>query len=252
MRPGYFAGLALLTAIFAAGPVRAEDAAPGCDVPASLLETESSLPKVEAAVKAGQPLDILVIGSRSSTIGSSDNTGIAYPARLQAALKDKLSQFVVNVSVEIQAKKTADEVVSGLVKLMEGKRPTLVIWQTGTVDAMRSIDPDDFRNAVNEGVVALQTAGADVVLINPQYSPRTETMISVPPYIDNMRAVAQGHDVPLFDRFGIMHQWNDEGDFDLFSTTHGIDMAKRVHDCLGRALSKFIIDAAHPPSAQQN
>jgi hypothetical protein len=67
-----------------------------------------------------------------------------------------------------------------------------------------------------------------------------------------MRAVAQGHDVPLFDRFGIMHQWNDQGDFDLFSTTHGIDLAKRVHDCLARALSKFIIDAAHAPPAKQN
>ena len=78
------------------------------------------------------------------------------------------------------------------------------------------IDPDDFRSAVDEGVVALQKAGADVVLMNPQYSPRTETMISVPPYLDNMRAVAQQHDVPLFDRFAIMHEWNDQGDFDLF------------------------------------
>src|SRR5262249_31504628 len=120
MQPGRFLALVLLAAICAAAPVRAEDAAPGCDVPASLLETDSLLPKVEAAVKAGQPLDILVIGSRSSTIGSYDNTGIAYPARLQVALKDSLSQLTVNVSVEIQAKKTADEVVSGLVKLMEG------------------------------------------------------------------------------------------------------------------------------------
>jgi len=39
---------------------------------------------------------------------------------------------------------------------MEGKKPTLVIWQTGTVDAMRSVDPDDFRGAVDDGVAALQ------------------------------------------------------------------------------------------------
>ena len=117
---------------------------------------------------------------------------------------------------------------------------------------MRSIDPDDFRSAVDEGVVALQKAGADVVLINLQYSPRTETMISVPPYLDNMRVVAQQHDVPLFDRFAIMHHWNDAGDFDLFSTSHGIELAKRVHACLGRALSKFVIDAAHLGPAQQN
>jgi len=252
MRPACVLGLALLAAICAAGPLRAEDAPQGCDVPNSLLETESPLPKVEAAVKAGQPLDILVIGSRSSTIGSSDTTGIAYPARLQVALKDRLSQLAVNVSVEIQAKKTAEEAASGFVKSMEGKRPTLVIWQTGTVDAMRSIDPDDFRKAVDEGVDALQKAGADVILINPQYSPRTETMISVPPYLDNMRAVAQAHEIPMFDRFGIMHQWNDQGDFDLFGAHHGLDMAKRVHDCLGRALASFVISAAHVGSTQQN
>ena len=249
MRPGLLLVLTCVTALLAAQPLRAEDAAPSCDVPDNLLTTESVLPKTADAIKAGK-LDILVVGSRSSTIVSADSS--AYPARMQAALQASVPKLNVALSVEIQVKKTAEEAATSFAKLLEAKKPTLVIWQTGTVDAMRSIDPDDFRSAVDEGVVALQKAGADVVLINPQYSPRTETMISVPPYIDNMRAVAQEHEVPLFDRFGIMHQWNDQGDFDLFSTTHGIDLAKRVHDCLGRALSKFIIDAAHQPPAQQN
>ena len=249
MRPRLLLVLAGLMAALAAQPLRAEDAPQSCDVPDSLIATESALPKTTDAIKAGK-LDIRVVGSRSSTIVSADAS--AYPARLQAALQAAVPKLNVNLSVEIQVKKTAEEAVAAFPKLLEGKKPTLVIWQTGTVDAMRSIDPDDFRSAVDEGVVALQKAGADVVLINPQYSPRTETMISVPPYIDNIRAVAQGHDVPLFDRFGIMHQWNDHGDFDLFSATHGIDLAKRVHECLGRALSKFIIDAAHQPPTQQN
>ena len=249
MRPRLLLVLACVTAVVAAQPLRAEDAPQSCDVPDNLLATESALPKTAEALKAGK-LDILVVGSRSSTIVSADSS--AYPARLQAALQAALPKLNVNLSVEIQVKKTAEEAATAFPKLVEAKKPTLVIWQTGTVDAMRSIDPDDFRSAVGEGVVALQKAGADVVLINPQYSPRTETMISVPPYIDNMRAVAQAHEIPLFDRFGIMHQWNDQGDFDLFSTTHGIDLAKRVHDCLGRALSKFIIDAAHAPPMQQN
>jgi hypothetical protein len=158
----------------------------------------------------------------------------------------------VNMSVEILAKETADEMAGGLAKFMEGKKPTLVIWQTGTVDAMRSVDPDDFRTAIDEGVVALQNAGADVILMNPQYSPRTETMISVSPYLDNMRAVAQDHDIPVFDRFAIMHQWNDQGDFDLFGAHHGLELATRVHDCLGRALTNFVIGAAHLGPAQQN
>jgi hypothetical protein len=247
---GAILGLILLAGLLTAAPMRAEDATQRCEVPAYLLTSESALRKVADAVKSGHPLDILVVGSRSSTINTSD--GSAYPGRLQAMLREKLPSVAVNVSLELQVKKTAEEVASGFVKLVESKKPTLVIWQTGTVDAMRSIDPDDFRGAVDEGVAALQNAGADVVLMNLQYSPRTETMISASPYLDNMRVVAQQHDVPLFDRFAIMRHWNESGDFDLFSASHGVELAKRVHDCLGRALSKFVIDAAHLGAAQQN
>jgi hypothetical protein len=270
-----FLGLNLLAGLLTAVSARAEDisaqetskdasqAAPqnapqdtppttpqSCEVPDYLLSSESSLPKVADAVKSRHPLDILVVGSRSSTIPSSEAS--AYPARLQAMLQEKLPSVTVNVSVELQSKKTSEEVAAGLAKLMDDKKPTLVIWQTGTVDAMRSIDPDDFRTAVDDGVAAMQKAGTDVILMNLQYSPRTESMISAPPYLDNLRVVAQQYDVPLFDRFGIMHQWNDSGDFDFFSASHGLELVKRVHDCLGRALSKFVIDAAHLAAAQQN
>ncbi|MDH2386944.1 SGNH/GDSL hydrolase family protein [Bradyrhizobium sp. CER78] len=249
-------GLMLLAATLAAAPARAGDTpepappAPPCDVPAYLLASESSLPKVTDAVKANQPLNVLVVGSRSSTIPG--NEASAYPATLQAALKEAFPAATIDLSVELQAKSTAEETAGALVKLVEAKKPTLVIWQTGTVDAMRAVDPDDFRTAINEGVVALRGAGADVVLVNLQYSPRTETMISAPPYLDNIKVVAQQHDVPLFDRFAIMKQWSDAGYFDLFSTAHGVDLAKKVHACLGRALAKFVIDAAHLGSVQQN
>ena len=243
-------GLIVVAGLLAVAPARAENAPANCEVPDYLLTTESPLSKVETAIVSERRLEVLVVGSRSSTIPASE--GSAYPGRLQAILKEALPKVAVNVSVELQVKKTAEEVAAVLVKLVEVKKPTLVIWQTGTYDAIRSIDPDDFRAAVDEGVVALQGAGADVVLMNLQYSPRTETMISAPPYLDNMRVVAQQHDVPLFDRFAIMRHWGDAGDFDLSSTSHGPDLARRVHDCLGRALSKFVIDAAHVKPAQQN
>ena len=250
MRRSAILGLTLLAGLCTGSLARAEDPAPTCEVPAYLLSSDSTLSKVAAAIKGGKPLNVLVVGSRSSTIPAQEAS--AYPAQLQAALKDKLPSTPVNLSVEILPSKTAEETGANLVKFVEAKGPTLVIWQTGTVDAMRSIDPDDFRSAVDEGVAALQNAGADVVLINLQYSPRTETMISAPPYLDNMRVVAQQHDIPLFDRFAIMRHWNDAGDFDLFSTSHGTDLAKRVHGCLGRALSKFVLHAARLGPAQQN
>lgn len=244
--------LILLCGCLAAPGARAEDAAPSaCDVPAYLLATDSRLSKVGEIIAAGRPLEILVIGSRSTTIPSAEDA--SYPARLQAVLKDRLPSVPVHVSVELQSKKTAEEAASNFVKLMEARRPILVVWQTGTVDAIRSVDPDDFRAAVTEGVAALQNAGVDVVLMNLQYSPRTETMIAGSAYLDNMRVVAQEHDIPLFDRFQIMRQWSDQGQFDLFNPTRGIELAKQVHDCLGRALAQFVIEAAHlGPGQQQN
>ncbi len=247
---GTVLALTLLAGLATADVTRAEDPPRTCDVPAYLLTTESVLPKVADAVRNARPLTILVVGSRSSTITSSEAS--AYPAKLQAALKERLPSIAINLSVELHPGKTAEDIDANLLKLMESKKPTLVVWQTGTVDAMRSVDPDDFRGAVDEGLVALQKAGADVVLVNLQYSPRTETIISAPPYLDNMRVVAQQHGVPLFDRFSIMRHWNDAGDFDLFSTFHGTDMAKRVHACLGRALAKFVLDAARLDPTQQN
>ena len=239
---GAIVGLAL-ACLLTAAPARAEDAPPSCEVPAYMLTSESSLPKVAEAVKNGHSLDILVVGSRSSTINTSD--GSAYPGRLQAALRDKLPAVPVNVSIELQVKKTAGEVVGGLVKLVEVKKPTLVIWQTGTVDAMRSIDPDDFRAAVGEGIAALQNAGADVVLMNLQYSPRTETMISASPYLDNMRVMAQQREVPLFDRFAVMRQWVETGTFDFMEQTKKIDMAEMVHECIAELLADLIVKAAN-------
>eukprot|EP01035_Chromulina_nebulosa_P034748 gene34748-46660_t len=232
--------LTVLAGLLAAAPVRADDP-PACEVPAYLLTSESALGKVGAAVKPGGKLNILVVGSRSSVIGVSD-TSSAYPGRLQAVLRDRLPSVEVNVSLELQLKKTAEEMVPALATLVRDKKPDLVIWQTGTVDAMRAVDADDFRSAIDEGVAAMKSAGADVLLMNLQYSPRTETMISASAYIDNMRVVAQQHDVPLFDRFAIMRHWNEAGDFDLFSPSPGVELARRVHDCLARALATFVID----------
>ncbi len=251
----------VLAIFLAAAPARAEEAPTppvtpaACEVPDYLLSSDSALPKTAEAIKNGKSLNILVIGSRSSTLSvtsSGASEAIAYPGQMQIALKEKLPSMAVNLSVEIQAKKTAEEVVPSLAKLVDDKKPNLVIWQTGTVDAMRSVDPEDFRTAVDEGVVALQEAGAEVILMNPQYSPRTESMISPAPYLDNLRVVAQQHEAPLFDRFSIMQGWSESGEFDLFSSVHNNELAKRVHHCLGNALSQFILAAAHPAPVQEN
>ena len=70
-------------------------------------------------------------------------------------------------------------------------------------------------------------------------------MLDVSAYADVMKWVAQQHGVILFDRLGIMHYWNDAGTFDLYTATKKYDMARHVHECIGRALASQIINAAH-------
>jgi hypothetical protein len=140
---------------------------------------------------------------------------------------------------------TAADLASGMSKLLVDEKPDLVIWQTGTLDAIRRVDPDEFRTALDEGVETLQKGGADVILMNMQYSPRTDIMVDLAPYADSMRAVAQQHEAPLFDRLAIMRQWSDNGIFDLYAAGKDNVLAQRVHDCLGRGLAVMIVDAAH-------
>ncbi len=241
-----------VAAVAALAPVRAEEAASPssqCDVPAYLLTSESSLAKVAAAVKDRKRLSVLVTGTRSSSLPGADGEAAAYPARLQAILRERLSGVSVDLSTSIQPRKTAEEIAPGFEKLVAERKPDLVVWQTGTVDAIRTTDPEEFRTTLDEGISVLQKAGVDVVLVNLQYSPRTDLVMAVTPYIDSMRVVAQKMDVPLFDRFAIMRDWHETGDFDLFATPqgsdHGLTMAKRVHECLGQLMAKFVIESAH-------
>ncbi len=242
----------VLAGLLALVPARAEDA-PTCTVPAYLVATESSLTKVATAVKDGKPLNILVVGTGSSGLAGPDGATAAYPARLEAALREAAQshhQCQDGYQGQENRGRGGRELRVMVEKMPDDQKPALVIWQTGTIDAMRSIDPDDFRAALGNGVSALQKGGADVLLMNLQYSPRMETMLSVSPYNDTMRVVAQEHDIPLFDRFSIMRHWNDVGDFDLFGQTHGFGMARRVHDCIGRSLATMIIEASRVNPAE--
>ncbi|RTL52535.1 MAG: SGNH/GDSL hydrolase family protein [Bradyrhizobiaceae bacterium] len=237
-------GTLVCLGMLASVPARADDA-DVCAVPAYLLTSDNALPKVSAVVTAHQPLNIVVVGSRSSSLNGPDGWAMSYPARLEAALREKLPGIEVHVTLDLRAKQTAAEVASELEKIVQDAKPALVIWQTGTVDAMRAIDPDDFRTGLDDGIAILQKLNTDVILMNLQYSPRMETMLAVAPYNDTIRVVAQQRGVPMFDRFAIMRNWSEAGDFDLFGAAHGFGMAKRVHDCIGRALSKLVIETAH-------
>ena len=240
----------LLALLVLAGPAWAELPAQ-CGVAAHLVETSYPLPKVRRAL-AEKKLNILVVGAGSSQLPGANGEKNAYPARLQQALSDQLPGVEVKVATDIKASRTAAEMVKVLPADLSATKPALLVWQTGTTDAMRAVDPDQFSQALDQGINIARTAGADVVLVNAQYSPRTESMIALSTYSEDMRWVALQQEVPLFDRFSIMRLWSDLGTFDLYSATKKLDIAERVHDCIGRLLADLVIAAAKPEEAPTN
>ena len=218
---------------------------PSCAVPDNLLFVDNSLNRVTTAVGKQHQLAIAVFGTGSSTLAGADGPSLAYPARLEAALNQRLSKVAVRVATRTKAGQTAESMRRNMKDLLVDEKPNLVIWQTGTVDAIRRVELDEFRAALEAGVDILQTGGADVILMNMQYSPRTESIIAVGPYVDEMRAVAQQRDVALFDRFAIMRNWSDEGAFDFYAAGRDNGLAQRVHDCLGRAIGTLVIEDGH-------
>jgi lysophospholipase L1-like esterase len=216
-----------------------------CEIPGYLLFGNNELKHVAEAVEKDRRLTIAVVGTGSSILAGPDGPRSAYPARLEAALKQRLPSVVVKVVTLVRTRMSAEDLARGMAKLLVDEKPDLVIWQTGTLDAIRRIEPDDFRAALDEGVETLHKGGADVILMNMQYSPRTDIMVALGPYADNMRVVAQQHEIPLFDRLAIMRHWSDTGAFDLYAAGKDNVLAQRVHDCIGRAIASMIIDAAH-------
>jgi lysophospholipase L1-like esterase len=220
-------------------------AAEPCDIPGYLLIGNNELKHVAEAVQKEKKLTIAVVGTGSSILAGPDGPRSAYPARLEAVLKAKLPSVAVKVVSLVRTRMTTEDLAKGMEKLVNDEKPDLVIWQTGTLDAIRRVDPDEFRAALEEGVETLHKGGADVILMNMQYSPRTDIMVPLGPYADDMRVVAQQHEIPLFDRLAIMRHWSDTGAFDLYAAGKDNVLAQRVHDCIGRGIASMIIDAAH-------
>jgi GDSL-like Lipase/Acylhydrolase family len=239
-------GLSILLALLLlAGPAMAAEHPAECRVAENMIEPNFALQQVIRAI-AAKRLTILVVGAGSSLLPGANGSKDAYPARLQHALGEKLPGIEVKVATDVKAKRSAAEMAKALPQALSTTKPALVVWQTGTVDAMQAIDADQFSQALDRGVNIARSAGADVVFINPQYSPRTESMIALGTYAENMRWVALQHEVPLFDRFGIMKLWADTGTFDLYSATKNLDLAAQVHDCIGRLLADLVIAATKP------
>lgn len=223
-----------------------------CSVPERFYTFEPPLEKTPKALAGGRRVVIVALGGASSAGRAAGGLERAWPARLGSVLSERFPSArtkVVNLAV---ARQTAREATERLEREVLALKPTLVIWETGTMEAVRGIDVDEFRGTVQAGIDKIRAAGAEVVLMNMQFSRATDAVIHFEPYLIALSELSDTNDVPLFRRYGIMRHWAESGSLDLRAEDQDKrrQVAARLYDCIGQALADFVTrgDAAVKPT----
>lgn len=215
---------------------------PVCQVPDELLTDPSPLPNTLKQIRSQRPLKVVALGS-SSTLGmGASGPEAAYPARLEAALKAHFPAATIQVINKGVSRQSARQMLDRMVSDVLGERPALVVWETGTAEAVRGAEVDDFVSALLAGVDKMGEAGIDVVLMDTQYSRSTARIINFQPYVDAIGQVAGMRDLVLFPRYLVMRTWVDEDRFSFAdkSPAETRKIADQIYDCLGRLLARSI------------
>src|SRR6185369_4567814 len=125
---------------------------------------------------------------------------LAYPERLQEELMRRYPGTPIVVANKGVPRQTAQEMVERFERDVLAADPALVIWETGTTEAVRGLDVDGFAATLETGVNALRAHHVEVILIDMQYSRRTASVIGFDRYLEAMHRFAELDDVSLFRR----------------------------------------------------
>lgn len=215
-----------------------------CLPPKGGAKSMGSLPHVASKLAAGEPVVIVAFGS-SSTVGyGTTSPEYTYPNRLAAQLHRQYPTADITVVNRGQGGEDAPEMMKRLQTSVLDMKPDLVIWQVGTNAVLRDLDPVETAKLVEEGVARIQAVGADLVLVDPQYSPKvTERAESASRMVKLLGKVAELRHVGFFPRFEVMREWHEKQalPIDSFVIADGLHMNDWGYACFAQLLGDDII-----------
>ncbi len=120
--------------------------------------------------------------------------------------------------------------------------PVLVIWETGTTDAVRGVGVEDFAAALQTGIDELKAHGVDIILVDMQFSHSTTTVIDFEQYLNTLHQVGDVNNVNVFPRFEMMRYWSEQNvfNFDGVAKEERASLAARVYECIAAKLAETI------------
>jgi lysophospholipase L1-like esterase len=215
-----------------------------CLPPKGAAKSFGSLPHVAGKLASGEPVVIVAFGSSSTSGFGTTSPEFTYPNRLAAQLHRQYPTADITVVNRGKGGEDAPEMLKRMQVAVLDLKPDLVIWQVGTNAVLRNLDPAETAKQVEQGIGQIQAAGADLVLVDPQYSPRVnERAESAGQMVKLLGKVAQLRHVGFFPRFEVMRDWHEKQDIpiDNFVIADGLHMTDWGYACFAQLLGDDII-----------
>lgn len=209
-----------------------------CQVPLSDVSDSTPLKRSAARVAREQIFRIVVLGTATAQGVGASSPERAWPQRLEVLMRERFPTTTLRVVVKAKAYDNAQKMIARLDDAL-AERPHLVIWETGTAEAVRGLNVDEFVATMRTGIDRVADTRADIILVEPQYARRTSLLINYGPYLDAIRQAGAMRGLIVFPRYGVMKHWANSEQIvvDNLPASMVAETADKVYDCLARLLA---------------
>jgi lysophospholipase L1-like esterase len=213
-----------------------------CITPKSISQFDVALPHTAQVLATKRPLKIVAIGSSSTAGAGASSDAFHYPDRLALELRQRYPASTIAVlNRGVNGEDAAGMMVRWQAAVMD-EHPDLVIWQLGSNSVLRDEDTSPIPNQIHNAIAQVRTMGADVILVDPQYTPRMLAKSGTKDMVQLLGTVARSERVALFPRFDVMRRWHDDQalGFETFSIADGLHMNDWGYACFAHVLGDVI------------
>jgi lysophospholipase L1-like esterase len=240
-----------LTVMALIHPAQAETKAPAA--PTCMLSgfgLDHTLTRARFRLTHGRPLTIVAIGSSSTQGVGASSPDASYPSRLQALLRARFPGTVIRVVNRGVGGEEEVDMLARFERDVISEKPDLVLWQVASNAVMNNRRLSMEEALLRRGIARLKQTGADVLLIDPQYTPAVIASSVAVPMVDLISAEARRQHIGVFHRFDLMKNWREKQHmpFTAFAIADGVHMNDWSYDCFARNLAVAIVESAVPPA----
>jgi acyl-CoA thioesterase-1 len=222
-----------------------------CSAPLEFSHFDRPLVRTMRRLSSGEPLTVVAIGSSSTAGAGASSPAASYPNQLAVELRQRFPGHNITVLNRGINGEETDDMMARFAADVIAAHPQLVLWQVGTNSVLRDRPLERHEAELRKGIDELKAADADVVLIDPQFSPAVIAKPETSGMVEQIALAAKDDNVDLFRRFAVMRDWHDVQhlSFDKFVSPDQLHMNDWSYACMAKLLGSAIAEAASRPVA---